>query len=107
MEPLLGLLAKPSPVSDLASKIGLIPERARDHPGFAYYSMLSDIIVDRQAFEVSLPLLFDQKCKFLANFLSSRSSRFDSVQSCLIRFVRAKICTRREISIDLAIALSI
>jgi hypothetical protein len=109
LEPLLGLLAKPSPVSDLASKIGLILERARDHPGFAYYSMLSDIIADRQAFEGSVPLLFDQKCKFLANFLSSRSSRFDSVQSCLIRFVRyyvrAKIRTRQEISIDLAIEL--
>ncbi|OHT13457.1 hypothetical protein TRFO_16316 [Tritrichomonas foetus] len=86
-DPLKLYLAKPSPVSDIASQLGMELVREGAYRGSTYFTVLSTIIADNSAFESAVPIYFDQTTPIVANFLYSKTSRFHSIPSCLISFV--------------------
>ena len=85
---LISYLAKPMPISEMARNIGLELEREKKYPASAYYSRLLDICSKNMAFDGTIPVLFDMKCSSFTNYIYSRATRFNNIQSSMISFIQ-------------------
>jgi len=102
-------LAKPAPVSDIAQNVGHNIEKELNYSGYMYYSHLYSLCSTNMAFDGAIPTLFDQKSTSFTNFLFSRFSKFNSVQSCLVNYaqymVKNQLRSSKEITQDRAISI--
>lgn len=106
---LITYLAKPMPISEMARNLGLELKREKKYPASAYYSRLLDICSKNMAFDGTIPVLFDMKCSSFTNYIYSRATRFNDIQSSMIGFIqffiKNTIRSNKNLSIEKLISI--
>ena len=86
LEPLNASLIYPIPVSSLGADLGILIKRELEYPGAAFFDLLRSVGESNLATNGSVPLLFDQKVKYLPNLLHFRQMTELNLETMLFNF---------------------